>query len=276
MELPQSPGQQVSLLLLLRKTIQTLLLSKYMMNYSDKNVPLISTTSVIITQSNILLQPFQLTAKNIYAFPIGIRPCIRTIGFVFPTLIQFFFSMALTKISAPAHIHARLSPLTNYIIGFIFSRLWSFLNALSWARWFFTFSESRTGAKPHTFIIILSMWIYSPISFEYYNICAAYIPMEFLSVNVLTWNIVNVTAAAFPCVLKSAICRVEYAVPSVNVFELFGTILSGGAGDMLGRNLGVFLMVGGYAFRWVGGECEEVSSGKGAREQRERGGCGVG
>ena len=86
----------------------------------------------------------------------------------------------------------------------------------------------------------------------------------------------NVMAAAFPCVLKSAICRVEYAVPSVNVFfELFGTILSGGEGDMLGRNLRVFFMIGGYAFRWVGGEYEEVSSGKGAREQRERGGCGV-
>jgi hypothetical protein len=44
-------------------------------------------------------------------------------------------------------------------------RLWSFLIALIWAGWFFAFAESRTGAKPHTYILAaLNMWIYTLIA----------------------------------------------------------------------------------------------------------------
>ncbi|KAN0107973.1 Protein of unknown function (DUF3533) domain containing protein [Hyaloscypha variabilis] len=229
---------------------------------------LISNNSLTVAQSNVLLQPFELTTRNIYPFSIGIKPFINTVGFVFPTLIQFFFSMALTKISAQAHINARLSPLRNYMIRFFLSRLWSFLIALSSAGWFFAFAESRIGVKPHTYILVASnMWIYTLISFEYHDICAVYIPIQFLPVSVLVWIIANVTTAAFPCVLKPAIYRVEYAVPSVNVFEIFGTILSGGAGNTLGRNLGVL-------FAWLvvtglGGWVANASRCHAARE-RER------
>jgi hypothetical protein len=228
--------------------------------------PLISTNSLTLAQSTVLLQPFELTTRNIYSFAIGIKPFINTVGFVFPTLIQFFFSMALTKISAPAHIHARLSPLRNYMIRFFLSRLWSFIIALSSAGWFFAFAESRTGAKPHTYILIsLNMWIYTLISFEYHDICAAYISMQFLPVSVLVWIIANVTAAAFPCVLKPAIYRVEYAVPSVNIFEVFGIILSGGAGNTLGRNLGVL-----FAWLVVTGLGGWVANGRRCHMARER------
>lgn len=209
--------------------------AQYAQEYASKRL----STSTISRNSTLnAMNPIQATALNLYSFSIGIKPFINTVGFVFPGLIQFFFAMALGGISAKTHIH-RLSPVRSYLIRFIISRIWTFMIAISWAGWFYTFAEGRTGAASSYILMALDMWMYTMISFEFHDSCAAFIPIEFLPITVLSWVIINVTAAAFPIALKPVFYHIDYAIPSFNCFEIFVTILTGGAANRLYRNLPV-------------------------------------
>ena len=210
---------------------------------SDYASEIISESNLSKTAIQILLNPFEASSTNIYAFDIGIKAFVSTVGFVFPGLIQFFFAMAFGGISAKNHIHSRLSTKTNYIIRLLLSRFWTFIIAISWAGWLFCFAEGRTGVYSHSYILItLDIWMYTMISFEFHDTCAAFVPIEFLPITVLSWVIMNVTAAAYPIPLKSAFFHFDFAVPSYNCFELFITIMSGGSTNRVYRNVPVLFV----------------------------------
>jgi len=209
---------------------------QYSQQYASKRI---ATSTLSRNSSLVLLNPFQASSVNIYSFSIGIKPFISTVGFVFPGLIQFFFAMALGGISAKTHIHRRLSTAKNYLTRFVVSRLFTFIIAISWSGWFYTFAQGRTGSPSSYILMALDMWMYAMIAFEFHDTCAAFIPIEFLPITVLSWVIINVTAAAFPIPLKLTFYRIDYAIPSFNCFEIFITILTGGSANRLYRNLPV-------------------------------------
>jgi hypothetical protein len=181
----------------------------------------IATSQLSQNASIVLLNPFQYSTKNIYVFDPGMRHFISSVGFVFPSVFQFFFAMALGGVSARTNMHATFSTGKNYLIRFLISRLWTFIIALSWAGWFFCLAEGRTGVYKHSFILLtLNMWVYAMIGFEYHDTCAAFVPVEFLPITVLAWIIMNVSAALFPIPVKPAFYQFDYAVPSFNSFEL--------------------------------------------------------
>lgn len=190
----------------------------------------------------VLLNPFQAKPDGIYSFSIGIKPFISTVGFVFPGLIQFFFAMGLRGISAKTDIHRRLSTSRNYLIRFLVSRLFAYITAVCWVGWFYTFAEGRTGSSSSYILMTLNIWMYTMIAFEYHDACATFAPVEILPITVLSWVIINVTAAAFPIPLKPTFYRIDYALPSLNCFEIFITILTGGSTNRLYRNLPVLFV----------------------------------
>ncbi|KAH8653400.1 hypothetical protein BX600DRAFT_440478 [Xylariales sp. PMI_506] len=202
-----------------------------------------SNSNLTTTGALALLEPFSATSVNVYAFAIGIKPFLSTVGFVFPGLIQFFFAMALAGISTKTAFHRHFLAARAYWVRFAVSRLWTLVIALSWSGWFFAFAQGRTGAgagRGSTYALVtLDMWVYAQIAFEFHDACAAFVPIECLPITVLSWVIVNVTAAAFPAPLKPRFYRVDYALPSYNCFEIFITIVTGGSTNRLYRNLPV-------------------------------------
>lgn len=209
----------------------------FLTTYAPK---VLSAAQLNATQTSVLLNPFATTAINIYPFSVGIKPFLNTVGFVFPGLVQFFFAMGFMGAAASTHMTRDLSTSQNFIIRFILSRLWGFVMAISWAGWFFMFGEGRRGLYDHSFILLtLNMWVYNMISYEYHDACAAFIPLQIMPITVISWIIMNVSAAAFPVQLKPDFFRFDYSVPSYNCFELFITIMTKGSTNRVSRTVPV-------------------------------------
>ncbi len=115
-------------------------------------------------------------------------------------------------------------------------------------------AEGRTGAYKFSFILLtLSMWVYAKIGFEHHDICAAFVPIEFLPITVLAWIIMNVSVALFPVAVKPAFYYFDYAIPSMNSFEPFITSLSGRSTNRVHRNVPIlfaWLIITGLLGRW--------------------------
>ncbi len=209
----------------------------FLANYAPA---LIAATQFNANQSTVLLNPLATSTINIYSFSVGIKPFLNTVGFVFPGLVQFFFAMGFMAASASTHMTRDLSVSKNYLMRFVLSRLWGFIMAISWTGWFYMFGEGQRGEYDHSFILLtLNMWVYNMISYEYHDACAAFIPLQVMPLSVISWIIMNVSAAAFPVQLKPDFFRFDYAVPSYNCFELFITIMTKGSTNRVKRDVPV-------------------------------------
>lgn len=193
------------------------------------------------TSVQALLNGVDATGVNIAQLGIGIKVYLNTVGMVFPIIIEFFLSMALTGIIA--HSAWPNNPRTRsvYLIRLSVSLFFSCLIGISWGLWFEIFHESKAISGGQYCLVWLTYWIYSFIAFLVLDTASAFMPMPFLPICVLAYIIINVSATVFPIDVKPAFFHLDYIWPSYNCFELLVTTLSHGSTSRVYRNVPVLL-----------------------------------
>ncbi|KAH8693152.1 hypothetical protein BGW36DRAFT_35322 [Talaromyces proteolyticus] len=208
--------------------------SGYLQNYG---VEKLSNANLSANGIEVLLNGLQAKAVNIYAVTLGIKYYLNTAGMVFPALIMFLYSMALS--AAPSLI-GPLSTRNDFLYRMVVVPIMSCVSGISWGLWYEAFHESPNGISGVQYCVIwLTFWMYALIAFLLYDIMVGAIPAAFYPPMVLVYIIINVTAAAFPIDLKPRFFHLDYVWPGYNCFELLITILSHGSTSRVYRNVPV-------------------------------------
>ncbi|OJJ46489.1 hypothetical protein ASPZODRAFT_132564 [Penicilliopsis zonata CBS 506.65] len=223
--------------------------SLWIQTYGAALLEATSESNLSSTGIRLLLDGFGSTSVDIQPFPIGVRPFLSTAAMVFPALLEFFFSMALRGASDECGLpRGRLALQRHYLLRGCAMLIFSCLMGISWGLWHEVFHE-HSGISGSQFCLIwLTFWMYGIIAFVVYDSATAALPTFLFPPLVLTYIIINVTAAAFPIPLKPAFFHLDYIWPSYNCFELYTTILTHGSTSRVYRNVPVLF---GWLIVWI-------------------------
>ncbi|KAJ5693118.1 hypothetical protein N7462_002541 [Penicillium macrosclerotiorum] len=210
--------------------------------------PRLADETLSLASTRVLLDGIQASPINIKAFIIGMRPFLNTVGMVFPILLAFFFIMAMGGIAQPSAWYQSDRILSRYLNRILLSLLYSCVVGISWGLWLEVYREDFAITGGQYCLVWLIYWIYTFIAFEVLDTAAAFVPMPFLPLCVLTYVIINVGASVFPIDIKPTFYHLDYIWPSYNCFELLISVLSDGSTSRVYRNVPVLF---GWLFVWM-------------------------
>ncbi|GAA5884014.1 hypothetical protein JCM1840_003502, partial [Sporobolomyces johnsonii] len=207
--------------------------------------PLLSTGATYGSNSAaVLANPIGSTFVNLVPFEFGSRIIFNTIGFVFPSLFQFFFIMALNSVFTLMGVYRNMSLRRHIKYRLAIGNVWSLLTALSVVGWYLMFDESYDISAKNFFALWAIAWLNSIITFDFFDILTTYVPPAFISYPTVMWIILSVSSVIYPLELSNPWYRIHYAVPSHAVWSVMITIFGAGAVNTLYYNLPIL-------FAWV-------------------------
>ena len=181
----------------------------------------------------VLLNPWISTSINIQPTVQGDRVLYNTVIMVLPTIMQFFFLMAINGISAQFGLYEHLPIVDNGIVRLFLSVIFTFIGSLCLSGAICAFRESWHVAGWQFVCTWFILWLYMHVNFLVMDVATGYMPMKALPFFVLTWVIVNVTSTIFPFELSAGFYRLGYAFPAHETWSVLVQIFSGGAVNRL-------------------------------------------
>ncbi|GAA5942863.1 hypothetical protein JCM1841_002619 [Sporobolomyces salmonicolor] len=212
---------------------------------SQTVAPLLTTGATYGSNSAaVLANPIGSTFVNLVPFEFGSRIIFNTIGFVFPSLFQFFFIMALNNVFALTGAYRNMSLRRHVKYRLAIGNVWSLLTALSVIGWYLMFDESYNISARNFFALWAIAWLNSIITFDFFDILTTYVPPAFISYPTVMWIILSVSSVIYPLELSNPWYHIHYAVPSHAVWSVMITVFGAGAVNTLYYNLPIL-------FAWV-------------------------
>ncbi|GAA6064415.1 hypothetical protein JCM10212_002842 [Sporobolomyces blumeae] len=185
----------------------------------------------------VLADPLAATFINLVPFEFGSRIIYNTIGFVFPTLFQFFFLLGLNGIWGATGAYRNMSLAQHYMIRLPLSVVWTFVTALCLVGWDLMFKESFDIAPKNFFALWAVVWLNNWITFLVFDNLLTFIPPAAYSFPTMLWIILSVSSVIYPLELGNVFYRVHYAVPAHATWAIMITVLSHGGCNTLRYNL---------------------------------------
>lgn len=205
-----------------------------------------------------ILDPISATAKDLHPMPQGVRFYYNTVSMVMPIIIQFFFIMALTGITAQHNLFVKFSPRTNTLLRFFISIVYTFIASLVMTGYIWAFREGWKTTGGQFALTWMAIWLTMNVHFLLIDFATATIPMPFVPYFILTWIILNVTSTIGPFEQSPGFYRLGYVFPAHQLYEIMMDIWTQGCNPHLYRALpilfsewvvGIFLFVLGMEKR---------------------------
>ncbi|GAA5843125.1 hypothetical protein JCM3766R1_005244 [Sporobolomyces carnicolor] len=200
--------------------------------------PLLATGQSFSSESaSVLANPIAASFVNLVPFDFGSRIVFNTIGFVFPSLFQFFFILAVNGIFAMTGAYRGMSLRSHYKLRIPLGIVWTLVNALCIVGWYLMFKESFYISPKNFFALLGVVWLNNYITFLFFDCLATFVPPAFFSYPTALWIVISVASVIYPLELANAFYRVHYAVPAHATWSIMITILSHGGANTLDYNL---------------------------------------
>ncbi|GAA5854804.1 hypothetical protein JCM5353_007389 [Sporobolomyces roseus] len=200
--------------------------------------PLLTTATTFGSDSAVVLaNPVAASFINLVPFEFGSRIVFNTIGFVFPSLFQFFFILAINGIFTITGSYRGMSLARHYKYRLILGLIWTILTALCLVGWDLMFDESYYISPKNFFALWAIVWLNNYITFLFFDCLATFVPPAFFSYPTSLWIIISVSSVIYPLELGNVFYRVHYAIPAHATWSIMITILSHGGVNTLHYNL---------------------------------------
>ncbi|GAA5912627.1 uncharacterized protein JCM6883_005333 [Sporobolomyces salmoneus] len=185
----------------------------------------------------VLANPVEASFVNLVPFEFGSRIVYNTIGFVFPSLFQFFFLLAVNGVFTMTGAYRGMSLRQHYKLRIPLGFVWTLVNALCLVGWDLIFKESFYISAKNFFGLLGVMWLNNYITFLFFDCLATFVPPAFFSYPTALWIIISVASVIYPLELANVFYRVHYAVPAHATWAIMITVLSHGGANTLRYNL---------------------------------------
>ncbi|KAH8127075.1 hypothetical protein FP744_10007801 [Trichoderma asperellum] len=196
---------------------------------------------------SVFTNPWTLTAINIKPTIQGTRAVYNTISFVLVLIEDFFFLATLNGLYVQFKIFLKIAPGRIILVRDFISLTFTMVSALvnSAAIWAFKANWNVTGGQ--WALTWLTLWLYAHANFLIFDTFTIWIPLQFVSMALVTWIVVNITSIVFPFSVMSPFYRWGYALPTHAAYEILTDIWSGGCNPHLSYALPVL-----FAYEVVG------------------------
>ncbi|KAF7556387.1 hypothetical protein G7Z17_g1436 [Cylindrodendrum hubeiense] len=179
------------------------------------------------------LNPFSATSNLIMPTTQGTRVYYNTAFMVVPILAQFFLILAMNGISSQHNVFTHASIRDVWLIRFAIGKVYSFIGALVMTGYLWAFREDWNVTGREFVLTWLVMWLHTEVNWVLMeSLIASYIPLQFISLFVVSWVMVNVASSIFPFELSPGWYRWGYALPAHETYEMLVYVWSGCANPM--------------------------------------------
>ncbi|GAA6018944.1 hypothetical protein JCM11491_005688 [Sporobolomyces phaffii] len=237
-------------------------------NFGRRTVaPLMSSGTAYSSESAaVLANPVAASFVNLVPFEFGSRIVFNTIGFVFPSLFQFFFILGINGIFTMTGAYRGMSLGRHYKLRLPLGFVWTLVTALCLVGWDLMFKESFYISPKNFFGLLGIVWLNNYITFLFFDCLATFVPPAFFSYPTSLWIIISVASVIYPLELANVFYRVHYAVPAHATWEIVITVLSHGGASTLYYNLPIL-----FAWLVLLHGCLSLALRKRARDDRAAG-----
>ncbi|KAH7170006.1 hypothetical protein EDB81DRAFT_150728 [Dactylonectria macrodidyma] len=181
------------------------------------------------TSYSAFLNPIQASSQVQSPTNQGTRVLLNTVSMVMPTLMQFFFLMAMNGIFGEAGVFNTVSKRDIYLMRLVISKAYTFMCALCMTGYIWAFREDWAVTGRQFGETWMCLWLYMEISYLLLDtVLDPVIPMKFFPFFLLTWIITNVASTIYPFALSAGFYRLGYALPAHNTWTLLMEVWSGG------------------------------------------------
>ncbi|KPM41499.1 hypothetical protein AK830_g5105 [Neonectria ditissima] len=179
------------------------------------------------------LDPFSATSDLIMPTTQGSRVYYNTAFMVVPILAQFFLVLAINGISSQHQVFTHASIRDVWLIRFAIGKIYSFVGALVTAGYLWAFREDWNVGGREFVLTWMVMWLHTEVNWVLMeSLIASYIPLQFISLFVVSWVMVNVASSIFAFELSPGWYRVGYALPAHETYDMLVYVWSGCANPM--------------------------------------------
>lgn len=206
---------------------------------------------------NAFLDPIQATEINIKTTEQGPRTLYNTVTLLIIILPQFFFVMALNGISAKFEFNSRVGVLPDIVFRMCMSLIYTFIGGLAMIGFIWAFRESWNVQGSQFMLSWMVIWLAMHISYLFYDITTACLPLIFVPVIVLTTILISISSTISPFELSAGFYRWGYALPGHELYQVLVQIWTDGCDNHLYRALPilfswwiVFLVIAPAAMRY--------------------------
>ena len=206
---------------------------------------------------NAFLDPIQATEINIKTTEQGPRTLYNTVTLLIIILPQFFFVMALNGISAKFKFNSRVGVLPDIVFRMCMSLIYTFIGGLAMIGFIWAFRESWNVQGSQFMLSWMVIWLAMHISYLFYDITTACLPLIFVPVIVLTTILISISSTISPFELSAGFYRWGYALPGHELYQVLVQIWTDGCDNHLYRALPilfswwiVFLVIAPAAMRY--------------------------